>query len=447
MLKPKRKSNPVETDGAAADGAEREQATQDVKIVTTFKRKVAPPALDSDETDETENAPNLLTVAAEPEESGEDAGAWEAWDDGDDEPDLLAEAAREFSHDADLNMRVYLLPNYDSDGRADSRAKKVFKGPLSFRGADYYEGDIQARFGGGAYLIELRHKGRILRKKVVEVADVRPAAPVVDPQTGQPIVIQQPAAPAVDVAKIMAQAEDRAIAQMERYAKLMGMAGKGQQPASDPIEQLERLERLKQMLAPAKAQEDEVTATLKARVAEKMLDVLDGDADGPALSNDAPWYAGLLLTVAPALPTLLAAATNFFQGAAPQPAPQPQPLPQAVNPAPVTQPQPAPQPQKKQVTPVQYLLSLLIQGARENAPDYQNYVTAIVDFMNNNPEHAETVSGFLSLQPSMLLTLLKTAAPKVALPDNAEQWLTGLQQACFEAFSEGEEDGEEDGQE
>ena len=362
-----------------------------------------------------------------------------------DEPDPFEEAFAEFAGAQDIQLRVARLPNFERDGRSDSRAKQTFCGVLPFTDRDGYETEIQQRWGAGAYRVEARAGGRIIGAKVLQLEAAASVAPVA--------AVPMPAvAPAPDLASLLAQQEERAFAAMERQAKLLKTLA-APQPAPDVVEQLERLEALRARFSPPTPSVVTPSATpaqqfqeqLMQRAIEKVWERWDGDdaQTSPALETEpAPWWTQLLAPLIPALVPLAQAGAAYLmhqaQPVAPStPAPQTPAMP--VLPAPSADASPtdaptAPVQSKPKTNPMNRLLSDLINAARANA-DVGPVVVHIQQFFAAHPFQAAMLTGLLAQPPAVLLQLLKSQMPQLDLATmpHAEDWLGRLQAALNEA--------------
>lgn len=356
------------------------------------------------------------------------------------EPDPFEEAVAEFGAAQDIQLRVARLPNFERDGRADSRAKQAFCGLIQFTDRDAYETEIQQRWGAGAYRVEARAGGRIIGAKVLQLEAAASVAPVA--------AVPMPAvAPAPDLASL----EERMIAGLERQAKLLKSLS-APPPAPDVVEQLERLEALRARFSPpvitpsaTPAQEDDLTALIKQRLADKLLAQFDSDEaqTGPALETEpAPWWTQLLAPLIPALAPLAQAGAVYLMSRAqaqpdapPTPAPQSPPAPPVLPASPADVPGPTAQPKSKSnPNPMNQLLAALIRDLKANE-DVNKMADEIRHFIHAQPFWGSMLAGLLGQPPAALLQLLQNQVPTVnfaAMP-HAEDWLGRLQSALNEA--------------
>lgn len=340
------------------------------------------------------------------------------------EADPFEEAVAEFGAAQDIQLRVARLPNFERDGRSDSRAKQTFCGVLPFTDRDGYETEIQQRWGAGAYRVEARAGGRIIGAKVLQLEAA--IAPVVAVSVPMPAV-----APVPDLASL----EERMIAGLERQAKLLKSLS-APPPAPDFFEQLEKFETLRARVAPpvvtpsaTPVQEDELTALIKQRLADKLLAQFDTDEaqTGPALETEpAPWWAQLVTPLISTLAPFALMGANYLTSRA-------QAAEQSASALPVLSAVSASEPQVKsepESDPMNHLLNDLIIAARANA-DVGPMVSQIRQFFAAHPFQAAMLTGLLGQKPAVLLKLLQNQMPNLDIAGipHAADWLGRLQVA------------------
>lgn len=295
---------------------------------------------------------------------------------------LLGEA----ENDAQFTMVVEKLPNFEKDGRADTRAEREYCTTFTPPTLDYLE-RVKGQYGHGHYLFAIYERGRGCRRRWAKHISkpLRDETPAVAAASSQPLA---PGTHAPDSLETFTrQAGQLAVVMQalgyERPTPAQTAATATPPAPVDPTDQfmtnLEKYMTLTERLSPVREANGGASRSIIGDIAEL---IREAGTHGKAL--------------APLLATMIA--PPAIQ-APPPPPPQPTPLRDATA---ATTPVPPPPAPPTPVNPFEPTLKIILEDLTANAP-HRRAIDAIDDLYASNPELEETLDALWDLPASELV--------------------------------------------